>query len=95
MSILKNFIGKFDNGKQITDCFGKIEVLEIDEKRKTAYVSWQIFHEKENSSTGISQNYYFGEAKNPQEKILEMVIVNIEKYKINRQKVFSEIKISE
>lgn len=86
-------IGKYKNENQITDCFGKIEILSIDNEHKTSHASWQIFDENEIAVAGVTKNYFFGETKIPQEKILEMILTDIQKYKINRQKIFSEIEV--
>ena len=42
---------------------------------------------------GITRNYYFGEVNSPQEKILEMILEDIQKYRMNRRKVFSDIEL--
>lgn len=87
--------GKCTDENRVINCFGKIEIRKIDDVHKVGYDSWQIFDENNVGLVGVTRNYYFGEVNNPQEEILKMILIDIQKYRMNRRKVFSEIKINE
>ena len=53
------------------------------------------FNEQNLEIAGRTKNYFFGEGNNIQEKITNLVLADIENYRMNRRKLFSEIKISE
>lgn len=93
--MLQNFIinGKYNDESRVNNCFGKIEILNIDDEYKTAYVSWKISDEQDIEIAGITRNYFFGETNNPQEEIIKMILIDIQKYKINRRKIFVEIEV--
>lgn len=84
--------GKYDDKNRANNCFGKVEILKIDDKHKVGYASWQIFDENETGIASITRSYFFGQVNNPQEEILKMILIDIQKYRMNRRKVFSEIK---
>ena len=93
MSFRKNIIGKFNNGKNLQDCSGEIEISRIDWEHQTAYASWQIYYENKVSIAGKTKSYHFGQANNPQAEIFKLILIDVQKYRINRQKAFSEIEI--
>jgi hypothetical protein len=79
------------NGKK-SQCVGDIHIDKINEK--TAYGQWQILDETGKNIAGVARSYYHGKGESVQEKeILDLVIENIENYRVSRKQVFSNIQI--
>ena len=75
-------------------CFGEIEIIKIDSvKVYSAYVSWRIFDESGQRIASVSKNYFLGDKPLSNAEIFEIVIKNIQHYRIGRKLVFSAIKL--
>ena len=71
---------------KIFHCRGSIQIHWIKEKQ--AYVSWQIIN-GDQLLAGKSENIYID--NDAEREIINKTIARIEKYRLGRKKVFSEI----
>ena len=83
----KKFTALFNN----SICFGLIEILNINRVHKTAYVSWQISNGENNPIAGLINNYFLGKDNFTNDEIYNLVKDQIPKYRIGREKVFSNV----
>jgi hypothetical protein len=81
------------NGNNIA-CTGQIEFKRLNSKQ--VYVSWSI-SDQEKLIASVSDSYYLNDIGNTEDhvKLLPKVIQKISDYKINRKKIFSELKVLE
>ncbi len=74
-------------------CLGEIDIMNIDQEHRTAYVSWRIFDEREQLLASASRNYFINKEEFSDTDIVEAVLENIMNFRIGRNRIFSEIKI--
>jgi hypothetical protein len=73
-------------------CSGFVEIQWIE--KQEAYVSWQMFDENSSNIAGKSQRYFLGAQPCSKDEIIEMAIRNIEKFRLDRKCIFSDVKIA-
>lgn len=74
-------------------CFGEIEIVKIDfTKVYSAYVTWRIFNENSQNIASRSKNYFLGNKQLSNYEIFEIILKNIQNYRIGRKLAFSDIK---
>ena len=71
-------------------CSGYIKVLWV--KNNEGYISWQMFDAGGNNIAGVSRRYYLNSQPLNKDKIIEMAFANIEKFRIGRKRIFSDIR---
>jgi hypothetical protein len=74
-------------------CKGSIEVFY--RINKIAYIEWDLFDGEGNSLAAVAQKYFVGDKEFSKASILTMVIESILSYRIERKKVFTEMRLKE
>ena len=72
-------------------CFGIIEIINTNRPNKTAYVSWSIFKAEGKPIGGLINNYFLGNEDFSDEEVFDLVKDQIQKYRIGRKRVFSNV----
>ena len=77
-------------GDITSNVFGELEIRHKGDKK--AYVSWTMSDDKGNRLGGVSREYYFGEFYD-ENKLVEMVLENIRRFRMDRKRVFFNVEI--
>jgi hypothetical protein len=76
---------------EVYPCHGYIEILGSDEH--TVKIHWRVFMKYGGSVALKGISLYEGDRNLTNEQIIEKAVASIEKYRINRKRVFSEVNV--
>lgn len=77
-------------GDITSNSFGEIGIRRKEDKK--AYVAWNMSDDKGNRLGGVSREYYLGEFYD-ENKLVEMILENIRRFRINRKRIFFDVEI--